>query len=34
MNVNGTLYGVTLEGGSGTCNGEPGGCGTVFAITP
>ncbi|HTT84965.1 MAG TPA: choice-of-anchor tandem repeat GloVer-containing protein [Rhizomicrobium sp.] len=31
--ADGTLYGVTEYGGSGTCNGY-GGCGTVFAITP
>ena len=31
VNVKGTLYGTTLEGGSG-CSG--GGCGTVFALTP
>jgi uncharacterized repeat protein (TIGR03803 family) len=31
VNVKGTLYGTTLEGGSG-CSG--GGCGTIFALTP
>jgi uncharacterized repeat protein (TIGR03803 family) len=34
LDVNGTLYGVTYEGGSGTCNSQYGGCGTVFSITP
>lgn len=36
LNVNGTLYGVTSYGGSGTCNTpyQVRGCGTVFAITP
>ena len=31
VNVKGTLYGTTLQGGSG-CSGA--GCGTVFAVTP
>jgi uncharacterized repeat protein (TIGR03803 family) len=33
---NGTLYGTTVWGGSGSCNGGEGyhGCGTVFSITP
>jgi uncharacterized repeat protein (TIGR03803 family) len=31
VNVKGTLYGTTLEGGSG-CSGA--GCGTIFALTP
>ncbi len=30
--ANGTIYGTTLGGGSGSC-GSTGGCGTVFAIT-
>jgi uncharacterized repeat protein (TIGR03803 family) len=30
INVGGTLYGTTMGGGTGTCNG---GCGTVFEIT-
>ena len=36
VNVNGTLYGVTKYGGSGSCvtENQPNGCGTVFAITP
>ncbi|HTT82976.1 MAG TPA: choice-of-anchor tandem repeat GloVer-containing protein [Rhizomicrobium sp.] len=36
LNVNGTLYGVTQYGGSGSCvtEDEPNGCGTVYAITP
>ncbi|HTT83549.1 MAG TPA: choice-of-anchor tandem repeat GloVer-containing protein [Rhizomicrobium sp.] len=36
LSVNGTLYGVTQYGGSGSCvsGNEPNGCGTVFAITP
>jgi uncharacterized repeat protein (TIGR03803 family) len=36
LNVNGTLYGVTYHGGSGTCTApnEPSGCGAVFSITP
>jgi uncharacterized repeat protein (TIGR03803 family) len=35
INVNGTLYGTTLEGGAGTCSssGQPG-CGAVFGIDP
>jgi len=32
LNVNGTLYGTTLYGGSGYCGGP--GCGTVFSIDP
>ena len=32
LNVNGTLYGTTLDGGSGYCGGS--GCGTVFSIDP
>jgi uncharacterized repeat protein (TIGR03803 family) len=32
LNVNGTLYGTTDSGGSGTCGKV--GCGTVFSITP
>ncbi|MGB6740533.1 MAG: choice-of-anchor tandem repeat GloVer-containing protein [Candidatus Cybelea sp.] len=31
LNVNGTLYGTTVSGGSRSCGG--GGCGTVFSIT-
>lgn len=31
LNVNGTLYGTTVSGGSSSCGG--GGCGTVFSIT-
>lgn len=31
VNVNGTLYGTTVSGGSSACGG--GGCGTVFSIT-
>ena len=35
LNVNGTLYGTTSWGGTGTCSNEYyTGCGTVFAITP
>ena len=34
LNVNGTLYGVTEYGGTGTCTTQYGGCGAVFAITP
>jgi len=37
LNVNGTLYGTTFNGGSSTCfttTHSPEGCGTVFAITP
>ncbi len=30
INVNGTLYGTTSDGGSGGCDG---GCGTVFSVT-
>ncbi|MGA9945443.1 MAG: choice-of-anchor tandem repeat GloVer-containing protein [Candidatus Cybelea sp.] len=32
IEVNGTLYGTTYEGGGSGCGG--GGCGTVFAVTP
>jgi uncharacterized repeat protein (TIGR03803 family) len=31
LNVNGTLYGTTVSGGSRSCGG--GGCGTIFSIT-
>lgn len=31
LNLNGTLYGTTVSGGSNSCGG--GGCGTVFSIT-
>ena len=31
LDVNGTMYGTTVNGGSGSCNS---GCGTVFSITP
>ncbi|MBV8343570.1 MAG: hypothetical protein JO190_01080 [Candidatus Eremiobacteraeota bacterium] len=35
INVNGTLYGTTLDGGGGACSTRrTGGCGTVFAFTP
>jgi uncharacterized repeat protein (TIGR03803 family) len=34
LNVNGTLYGTTSTGGTGTCYNGYYGCGTVFAITP
>jgi hypothetical protein len=34
LNVNGTLYGTTGTGGTGTCYDGYYGCGTVFAITP
>ncbi len=35
LNVNGTLYGTTVEGGAQSCSSyEGGGCGTVFSITP
>lgn len=37
VEMNGTLYGTTLEGSSGPCNDSPVGdvgCGTVFSITP
>jgi uncharacterized repeat protein (TIGR03803 family) len=35
INVNGTLYGTTQVGGSGSCSSSgPSGCGTVFSITP
>jgi uncharacterized repeat protein (TIGR03803 family) len=35
LNVNGTLYGTTLYGGSGSCSYRGiSGCGTVFSITP
>jgi uncharacterized repeat protein (TIGR03803 family) len=33
VNVNGTLYGTTEGGGSGSCGPSVSGCGTVFAIT-
>ena len=32
INVNGTLYGTTVSGGTGSCNLQVPGCGTVFAI--
>ncbi len=32
--VNGTLYGTTAAGGTGSCNSIEGGCGTVFTIAP
>jgi uncharacterized repeat protein (TIGR03803 family) len=32
MDVNGDLYGTTLYGGTGTCVGSYGGCGTVFEL--
>jgi uncharacterized repeat protein (TIGR03803 family) len=31
ISVNGTLYGTTVEGGTGACSG---GCGTVFSLNP
>jgi uncharacterized repeat protein (TIGR03803 family) len=35
LNVGGTLYGVTENGGTGTaCNNEFGGCGTVYSFNP
>ena len=35
INVGGTLYGTTeYGGGSNNCSSGPGGCGTVFAVTP
>jgi uncharacterized repeat protein (TIGR03803 family) len=36
VNVNGTLYGTTIYGGTGTCKfiKQEVGCGTVFSITP
>ncbi len=34
FDVAGNLYGATYWGGSGTCIGAPGGCGTVFELTP
>jgi len=34
INVNGTLYGTTLQGGSSTGCGYTNGCGTVYAIDP
>jgi uncharacterized repeat protein (TIGR03803 family) len=33
LDVNGTLYGTTIGGGSHNCPGGYGGCGTVFSIT-
>jgi uncharacterized repeat protein (TIGR03803 family) len=33
LDINGTLYGTTGRGGT-NCNAAPGGCGTVFSITP
>jgi uncharacterized repeat protein (TIGR03803 family) len=30
----GNLYGTTLSGGASTCNGNKGGCGTVFKLAP
>jgi len=33
INVGGTLYGTTNIGGTGNCNGQDPGCGTVFKIT-
>jgi uncharacterized repeat protein (TIGR03803 family) len=32
--VNGTLYGTTIEGGSGSCGTGAYGCGTVFSLDP
>ncbi|HEY5048344.1 MAG TPA: choice-of-anchor tandem repeat GloVer-containing protein [Rhizomicrobium sp.] len=32
--VSGTLYGTTLYGGTGPCNANLPGCGTVFSVTP
>jgi uncharacterized repeat protein (TIGR03803 family) len=34
IGVDGTLYGTTTNGGSFTCYGSSGGCGTVFKISP
>jgi uncharacterized repeat protein (TIGR03803 family) len=35
FDASGNLYGTTTYGGSGQCSdGEPGGCGTVFELTP
>jgi uncharacterized repeat protein (TIGR03803 family) len=35
FDASGNLYGTTTYGGSGACSdGEPGGCGTVFELTP
>jgi uncharacterized repeat protein (TIGR03803 family) len=33
IDVNGTLYGTTLQGGGHKCNGDGPGCGTVFSVT-
>lgn len=32
--VSGMLYGTTNDGGSGTCEGGVGGCGTIFSVNP
>ena len=34
LDVNGTLYGTTVNGGGLGCNEKTDGCGTVFALTP
>jgi uncharacterized repeat protein (TIGR03803 family) len=34
FDAQGNLYGTTTEGGTGRCSGTPGGCGTVFEVSP
>ena len=34
INVDGTLYSITVRGGTGACFGDAGICGTVFSVTP